>query len=130
MSRQERFMRVNKVTMMTILLLGVRLLPAQVVAAFEISDPELRALQQQSYNDLKLVGQNITSHAFTFPFYLSRKLDIDEKSQKRTDQHSIRFERYNGATVIAISGKLGICLTQVNPICSVLACGGLSARPA
>jgi hypothetical protein len=36
---------------------------------------------------------------------LSRKLDIDEKAQKRTDQHSIRFERYNGATVIAISGN-------------------------
>ena len=51
------------------------------------------------------MGQNITSHHFNFPFYLSRKLDIDEKVQKRTDQHSIRFEHYNGSTVIAISGN-------------------------
>ncbi len=42
---------------------------------------------------------------FDYPFYLSRTLDIDEKVQKRTDQHSIRFEHYNGSTVIAISGN-------------------------
>jgi hypothetical protein len=87
------------------LLIGARLLPAQVVASVEIADPALRALQQQSFTDLKTVGQNITGYPFSFPFYLSRKLDIDEKAQKRTDQHSIRFEHYNGATVIAISGN-------------------------
>ena len=87
------------------LLLGARLVPAQVVASVEISDPALRALQQQSFNNLKTVGQNITSYQFPFPFYLSRKLDIDEKVQKRTDQHSIRFDMYNGATAIAITGN-------------------------
>jgi hypothetical protein len=87
------------------LLLGARLLPAQVVSTVEIGDPALRALQQQSFNDLKTVGKNIAGYPFTFPFYLSRTLDIDEKAQKRTDQHSIRFEHYNGETVIAISGN-------------------------
>lgn len=86
-------------------LIGARLLQAQVVASVEISDPALRALQEQSFKDLKTVGLNITSYPFSFPFYLSRKLDIDEKVQKRTDQHSIRFEHYNGSTVIAISGN-------------------------
>jgi hypothetical protein len=87
------------------LLIGARLLPAQVVASIEITDPSLRALQEHSFNDLKAVGQSITGYEFSFPFYLSRKLDIDEKVQKRTDQHSIRFEHYNGSTVIAISGN-------------------------
>jgi hypothetical protein len=87
------------------ILIGARLLPAQVVASVEITDPALRTLQEKSFNDLKTVGDNIVSHQFDFPFYLSRKLDIDEKVQKRTDQHSIRFERYNGSTVIAISGN-------------------------
>jgi len=48
------------------------------------------------FNDLKTVGKSIATYPFTFPFYLSRTLDIDEKAQKRTDQHSIRFEHYNG----------------------------------
>jgi hypothetical protein len=98
-------MRANRLAFVAMLLIGARLVPAQVVASVEISDPELRALQQQSLNDLKAVGHNITSYPFSFPFYLSRKLDIEEKIQKRTDQHSIRFEHYNGATVIAISGN-------------------------
>lgn len=98
-------MRANKFAILAFMLLGVRLVPAQVVASVEITDPALRALQEKSFNDLKTVGQNITSHQFAFPFYLSRKLDIDEKVQKRTDQHSIRFEHFNGSTVIAISGN-------------------------
>lgn len=90
---------------MAVLLLSVKLAPAQVVSPVEISDSQLRSLQQQSFSDLKTVGQNIVGYRFSFPFYLSRKLDIDEKVQKRTDQHSIRFEHYNGETVIAVSGN-------------------------
>src|ERR1700738_437486 len=99
------FMRVNRVVVVAALLMGARLLPAQVVASNEITDSDLRALQEKSFNDLKLVGKNIMGYPFSYPFYLSRKLDIDEKVQKRTDQHSIRFEHFNGATVIAISGN-------------------------
>src|ERR1700732_3375377 len=104
-SRQVQSMRANKFAFFSILLFGARIVPAQVVASIEISDPGLRTLQEQSFNNLKTVGQNITGYPFNFPFYLSRTLDIDEKVQKRTDQHSIRFEHYNGATVIAISGN-------------------------
>jgi len=39
------------------------------VAPIEISDPALRALQEQSFSDLKTVGQTIAGHSFTFPFY-------------------------------------------------------------
>lgn len=98
-------MRANRLAYFVVLMLTVRLLSAQVVASVEITDPALRALQEKSFNDLKAVGENIANHQFKFPFYLSRKLDIDEKVQKRTDQHSIRFEHYNGSTVIAISGN-------------------------
>jgi hypothetical protein len=85
--------------------MGARALTAQAVAPIEIHDPEMRALEERSFNDLKAVGQNIAGYQFNLPFYFSRKLDIDEKQQQRTDQHSIRFDRYNGATVIAISGN-------------------------
>ena len=98
-------MHANRIAFFAMLLLGAPLVSAQVVASVEISDPGLRTLQEQSFNNLKTVGQNIAGYRFDYPFYLSRTLDIDEKVQKRTDQHSIRFEHYNGSTVIAISGN-------------------------
>lgn len=98
-------MRASRAAFLVMLLIAARPVPAQVVSPVEISDATLRALQEQSLNNLKAAGHNITSYHFDFPFYLSRKLDIDEREQKRTDQHSIRFEHYNGATVLAISGN-------------------------
>jgi hypothetical protein len=78
---------------------------AQVVAPIEIKDPALRDLQTKNIADLKAVGQEIVTNSFDFPFYLSRKLDIDEKQQQAADQRSIRFDHYNGKTVLAITGN-------------------------
>ena len=78
---------------------------AQVVSPVEIKDPALRALQQQYMDDLRLAGQDILATQFDYPFYLSRKLDLDQAQQLRADQHSIRFDSYNGKTVVAITGN-------------------------
>src|SRR5437868_7886926 len=78
---------------------------AQVVAPVEIKDPALRDLQMKNIEDLKVVGQEIVTSSFDFPFYLSRKLDIDEKQQQAGDQRSIRFDHFNGKTVLAITGN-------------------------
>jgi hypothetical protein len=56
-------------------------------------------------DDLKLVAQDILASHFEYPFYLSRKLDLDEAQQQRAEQRSIRFDRYNGQTVLAITGN-------------------------
>ena len=78
---------------------------AQVVAPVEISDTGLRSLQQGAMPQLKQIAKAATAHKFDFNFYFTRKLDIDERQQKSTDQHSIRFEHYDGETVLAISGN-------------------------
>ena len=78
---------------------------AQVVSPAEIKDPALRALQLQYNDDLRLTGQDILATQFDYPFYLSRKLDLDQTQQVHADQHSIRFDSYNGRTVIAITGN-------------------------
>ena len=98
-------MRKGRFILMTILLLAAGLASAQVVSPVEIQDPEMRALQQGSMGQLQVAAQHITAHHFDYPFYFSRKLDVDQKQQQRIDQHSIRFERFNGATVVAISGN-------------------------
>ena len=77
----------------------------QVLAPNEIKDPELRALQQQYLDDLKALGEDVRTIQPDYPFYLSRKLDLDEQQQKAADQRSIRFDRYKGKTVLEITGN-------------------------
>ncbi|MGA2979398.1 MAG: hypothetical protein ABSD76_07390 [Terriglobales bacterium] len=78
---------------------------AQVVSPVEIKDPALRALQQQYMDDLTRAGEDILANQFDYPFYLSRKLDLDQAQQQVADQSSIRFDSYSGKTVIAITGN-------------------------
>jgi hypothetical protein len=77
----------------------------QVVPPTEIPDAELRILQEQSMTTLVEAGDELRSNHFSYPFYLSRKLDIDEATQKQADQHSLRFERFNNGVVLAITGN-------------------------
>lgn len=86
-------------------LLATAIASAQVVAPVEIKDPALRALQFKYMDDLKAIGAEIDNSSFPYPFYLSRKLDLDEQQQKAADQRSIRFDQYNGRTVLAITGN-------------------------
>jgi hypothetical protein len=78
---------------------------AQVLTPAEIKDPDLRSLQQQYINDLKVVGQDIQALPLKYHFYLNRKLDLDESQQQNADQSSIRFDRYDGKTVLAVTGN-------------------------
>ena len=78
---------------------------AQVVSPVEIKDPALSALQQQYMDDLTRAGEDILANHFDYPFYLSRKLDLDQTQQQVADQSSIRFDSYKGKTVIAITGN-------------------------
>jgi hypothetical protein len=78
---------------------------AQVVSPVEIKDPDLRALQQQYMDDLTRAGADVLAIQFDYPFYLSRKLDLDQAKQQLADQSSIRFDSYNGKTVLAITGN-------------------------
>src|SRR5580704_2105392 len=78
---------------------------SQVLTPAEIKDPELRSLQQQYINDLKVMGQDIQTLPLKYHFYLSRKLDLDESEQQHADQRSIRFDRYEGQTVLAVTGN-------------------------
>jgi hypothetical protein len=78
---------------------------AQVLPANEIKDPELSALQARNMDDLKQLGAEILKLPTDYPFYLSRKLDLDEGKQKWADQRSIQFDRYQEKVVLKITGN-------------------------
>jgi hypothetical protein len=98
-------MHENRVAWFVLVLLAGSASCAQVVSPAEIKDPALRSLQQQYMDDLKRAGEDILANQFEYPFYFSRKLDLDEQQQKSSDQASIRFDHYNGRTVLAITGN-------------------------
>ena len=98
-------MRKSRALLAALVLTSTVFSAAQVVSPVELKDPALRALQLQYFDDLQQVGREILADHFDYPFYLSRKLDLDELQQKRADQHSIRFDHYNGQTVLAITGN-------------------------
>jgi hypothetical protein len=87
------------------LLLAVVAGRAQVLAPEEIRDPEMRALQQKYRNELKLITSAAAAHSFPYNFYFSRKLDLEEKDQKQSDQRSVQFDRYQGRVVLKITGN-------------------------
>ncbi len=80
-------------------------LQAQVAAPFEIKDPGMRALQQKYIGDLKAAAADARAVQFPYGFYFSRTLDVDEPQQQRLPQGSIRFDKFNGETVLQITGN-------------------------
>src|SRR3984893_19049780 len=103
--RQEWCMRKNRRLALILIVVANGVASAQILSPAEIKDPDLRSLQEQYINDLKVVGQDVLALQFEYHFYLSRKLDLDESQQQHADQRSIRFDRYNGQTVLAVTGN-------------------------
>ena len=78
---------------------------AQIVSPPEIRDQQMRALQQKHLLELKGVAERIKAHSFPYHFYFSRTIDLSEPQQERSDQRSIRFEKYRAQTVLEITGN-------------------------
>lgn len=78
---------------------------AQVLPANEIADPALRELQARNMDELKAFGAEVQKLPTDYPFYLSRKLDLEESKQKWADQRAIQFDHYNDKIVLKITGN-------------------------
>ena len=52
-----------------------------------------------------VIGDEIEAHKFPYPFYFSRVLDVDLAKMQAADQRSIRFDIYQGQTVLEITGN-------------------------
>ena len=78
---------------------------AQVLSVGRITDPASRQLQKQYFAQLQQLSSDAAALHFPYPFYFSQTLDIDEARQKQLPQGSIRFDQFNGQTVLAISGN-------------------------
>ena len=78
---------------------------AQVLSPEEIRDPQMSALQRKYLAELKLITKAAAAYSFPYHFYFSRTLDLPEKEQQQSDQRSVQFDRYEGQTVLKITGN-------------------------
>ncbi len=77
---------------------------AQVSAA-EILNPDLKALEQQYFPQLKAINQAIGKTQFPFPFYLSRYVGLDPADQVETDSRGLEFVRFQDRVVLKVTGN-------------------------
>ncbi|MGC2183705.1 MAG: hypothetical protein WA637_10520 [Terriglobales bacterium] len=79
--------------------------PAYATLLSSITNLEMRALQQKYFHELTCAGTQISSLRFPHHFYLSLALDVNERTEKRSDQRSLRFAKFDGDTVLEVTGN-------------------------
>jgi cell division septation protein DedD len=77
---------------------------AQVSPA-EILNPDLRALEESYFPQLKALNQSIAKLKFPFPFYLSRYVGINPAQQAESDSRGLEFVRFQDRVILKVSGN-------------------------
>ena len=77
---------------------------AQVSPA-EILNPDLKALEETYFPQLKAINQSIAKTKFPFPFYLSRFVGIDPAKQAEADSRGLEFVRFRDRVILKVTGN-------------------------
>ncbi len=77
---------------------------AQVSPA-EILNPDLKALEETYFPQLKALNQSISKTKFRFPFYLSRYVGLDPAQQAEADSRGLEFVRFQDRVILKVTGN-------------------------
>src|ERR1700745_367629 len=77
---------------------------AQVSPA-EILNPDLKALEETYFPQLKALNQSISKTKFPFPFYLSRFVGLDPAQQAEADSRGLEFVRFQDRVILKVTGN-------------------------
>jgi hypothetical protein len=77
---------------------------AQVSPA-EILNPDLKALEETYFPQLKALNQSISKITFPFPFYLSRYVGLDPAKQAEADSRGLEFVRFQDRVILKVTGN-------------------------
>jgi hypothetical protein len=75
------------------------------VSPSEILNPDLKALEETYFQQLKTLNQSITKTKFPFPFYLSRLVGLDPARQAETDSRGLEFVRFQDRVILKVTGN-------------------------
>jgi len=75
------------------------------VSPSEILNPDLRALEESYFQQLKTLNQSIARTKFPFPFYLSRFVGLDPARQAEADSRGLEFVRFQDRVILKATGN-------------------------
>src|SRR6266852_5145603 len=78
---------------------------AAQVSPSEILNPDLKALEETYFQQLKTLNQSIGKTKFPFPFYLSRYVGLDPAQQAESDSRGLEFVRFQDRVILKITGN-------------------------
>jgi cell division septation protein DedD len=88
------------------LLLAVSAMPVVAqVSPNEILNPDLKALEQNYFQQLIGINQSISKIKFPFPFYLSRYIGLDPAKQAEADSRGLEFVRFQDRVILKVTGN-------------------------
>jgi hypothetical protein len=77
---------------------------AQVTPS-EILNPDLKALEESYFQQLKTINQSVARMKFPFPFYLSRFVGLDPARQAEADSRGLEFVRFQDRVILKVTGN-------------------------
>ena len=75
------------------------------VSPSEILNPDLKALEQSYFQQLKTLNQLIAKTKFPFPFYLSRFVGLDPAQQAEADSRGLEFVHFQDRVILKVTGN-------------------------
>src|ERR1700675_416462 len=75
------------------------------VSPSEILNPDLKALEESYFQQLKTLNQSIARTKFPFPFYLSRFVGLDPAQQAEADTRGLEFVRFQDRVILKVTGN-------------------------
>jgi hypothetical protein len=75
------------------------------VSPSEILNPDLKALEETYFQQLKTVNQSISKATFPFSFYLSRFVGLDPAKQTEADSRGLEFVRFRDRVLLKVTGN-------------------------
>jgi hypothetical protein len=75
------------------------------VSPSEILNPDLQALEQSYFLQLKTLNQSIAKTKFPFPFFLSRFVGLDPSQQAESDSRGLEFVRFQDHLILKVTGN-------------------------
>jgi hypothetical protein len=95
----------TSVRTIVLLLLLAAAAAAQVLSPSEVPDVLGQRLQLKHLKALEAMAAELRALKHPYAFYFSRKLDIDEATQRGSDQRSIQFVKQEGLSLLQITGN-------------------------
>lgn len=75
------------------------------VSPSEILNPDLKALEESYFQQLKAINQSIARTRFPYPLYLSRYVGLDPAQQAEADSRGLEFVRFQDRVILKVTGN-------------------------